>query len=93
MIDFDEAVGVGMDFAERDGGTLVIVTSDHETGGFAVHDGSIADSTVTGSGFTCGDHTAEMVPLLAHGPGSEAFGGILDNTDIGRIMIDYVSRR
>lgn len=93
MFDFDEAVGVGMDFAERDGGTLVIVTSDHETGGFAVHAGSIADSTVTESGFTSGDHTAEMVPLFAFGPGSEAFGGILDNTDIGRIMIEFMRER
>lgn len=93
FIDFDGAVGVGMDFAERDGGTLVIVTSDHETGGFAVHDGSLADGTVTKTAFTCGDHTAEMVPLLAAGPGADALGGILDNTDIGRIMIEYLRRR
>ncbi len=89
-IDFDRAVGVGMDFAERDGGTLVIVTADHETGGFAVHDGSIADSTVTQTGFTCGNHTAEMVPIFVYGPGAAAFGGIIDNTDIGRVMIDLV---
>jgi alkaline phosphatase len=93
MADFDEAIGVGMDFAERDGGTLVIVTSDHETGGFAVHAGSVADSTVAESGFTCGGHTAEMVPLFAFGPGSEVFGGILDNTDIGRIMIEFMRDR
>ncbi len=90
MIDFDEAIGVGMDFAERDGGTLVIVTADHETGGFAVHAGSLADSTVTE---TTGGHTAEMVPLFAYGPGAAALGGVLDNTDIGRIMIDYMSHR
>ena len=35
-LDFDDAVGVGLDFAEHDGNTLVVVTADHETGGFAV---------------------------------------------------------
>lgn len=93
MIDFDDAVGAGIDFAERDGGTLVIVTADHETGGFAVHAGSIADSTVTGSKFTTDGHTAEMVPLFAYGPGAALFGGILDNTDIGRIMIEFMRPR
>ena len=36
MIDFDETVGKALDFAEKDGETLVIVTSDHETGGFTL---------------------------------------------------------
>jgi alkaline phosphatase len=93
MLDFDEAVGVGIDFAERNGQTLVIVTSDHETGGYAVHDGSLTDSMVTESGFTSGGHTAEMVPIFAHGPGAKAFGGILDNTDIGHAMIGFVRDR
>jgi alkaline phosphatase len=90
MLGFDGAVGVGLDFAERDGRTLVLVTADHETGGFAVHDGSVVERTVTESGFTTKGHTACMVPLFAYGPGSSAFGGISDNTDVGRMMIEYV---
>jgi alkaline phosphatase len=89
-VDFDDAVGVGLDFAEKDGETLVIVTSDHECGGFAVHDGSMGEKKVTKSGFTCDEHTASMVPVFAYGPGSKAFGGIIDNTDIGKLMIRYV---
>ena len=34
--DFDKAIGAALDFAMRDGETLVIVTADHETGGFAL---------------------------------------------------------
>ena len=34
MKEFDDAIGKIMDFAQRDGETLVIVTADHETGGF-----------------------------------------------------------
>lgn len=34
--DFDKAIGAALDFAEQDGQTLVVVTADHETGGFAL---------------------------------------------------------
>ena len=86
-IDFDNAVGVVLDFAERDGDTLVIVTADHETGGFALLDGSVEDQSITNTAFATKSHTATMVPLFAYGPGSEAFGGIHDNTDLGRLII------
>jgi alkaline phosphatase len=36
MKEFDEAVRVARDFAERDGNTLVIVTADHECAGFNI---------------------------------------------------------
>ncbi len=92
MADFDEAVGVVMDFAETDGRTLVVVTADHETGAYSVLDGSLERNLVTRPDFGSGDHSATMVPLLAYGPGSAAFGGMQDNTDLGRTVIWYVSR-
>ena len=92
MRDFDAAVGAGLDFAEQDGDTLVVVTSDHETGGFSILGGSVADNTVTNTAFTTGGHSAAMVPVLAYGPGAEAFGGIQDNTDVGRQIIDYIGK-
>ncbi|MBU8920291.1 MAG: alkaline phosphatase [Bacteroidales bacterium] len=90
MKDFDEAVGVALDYSRADGETLVIVTADHETGGFAVHDGSVADSTVTEWGWTTGSHTASMVPLFADGPLAEDFSGIYENTRIGKLLIGLV---
>jgi alkaline phosphatase len=36
MKDFDDAVAAAVDFAKRDGHTLVIVTADHECAGFAI---------------------------------------------------------
>lgn len=92
MADFDEAVGVVMDFAETNGRTLVIVTADHETGAYSVLDGSLEQHRVTRPDFGSGDHSAAMVPVLAYGPGSAAFGGMQDNTDLGRTLIEYVSR-
>jgi alkaline phosphatase len=91
MLDFDAAVGVALDFAEKDGTTLVVVSSDHETGAYAVIDGSLDDHEVTIPRFCSDSHTASMVPLLATGPGSEAFGGIRDNTYVGTTMIHYIA--
>jgi alkaline phosphatase len=89
-VDFDDAVGAGLDFAEKNGETLVIITADHETGGFAVLGGSVENQTVDKTGFVHGDHTAAMVPVFATGPGSAAFSGVIDNTDIGKTMIRYI---
>ena len=93
MIDFDGAVGTGMDFARQSRNTLIIVTADHETGGFAVLGGSIVNKQVTASGFTTTDHTATMVPVFAYGPGSAAFSGIQDNARIGQILIDLLLKQ
>lgn len=93
LIDFDQAVGIGLDFAEENGSTLVIATSDHETGGYALHDGSVEEKKITEREFTCDDHTAAMVPIFSFGPGSYQFGGIHDNTFVGNKMIEYVKMR
>ena len=91
-IDFDEAVGAGFDFAKKNQRTLILVTADHETGGFAIHDGSCSGKKVSKTGFTSRNHTATMVPLFAYGPGEENFGGILDNTTVGKKMIQFVKK-
>ncbi len=78
--EFDEAIGICYEYAKRMGNTLVVVTADHETGGFAINPGSkMNDLNI---GFTTGDHTAVMIPVFAYGPGSEQFGGIYENTAI-----------
>ncbi len=80
MHDFDKAIGNVLEFAKKDGETLVIVTADHETGGYAINKGSTRDSLVTA--FTTDYHTADLIPVFAYGPGSEAFSGIYENTAI-----------
>lgn len=84
MLDFDEAVGAALDFAESNKETLVIITADHETGGFAINPGSTMDSMITE--FTSRYHTASMVPVFAYGPGAELFSGVYDNTEIYHLM-------
>jgi alkaline phosphatase len=80
MNEFQHVIKKVLDWAKKDGETLVIVTADHETGGFAIQQGSIPDSLVTG--FTSTYHTATMIPVFAFGPGAEQFAGIYDNTAI-----------
>ncbi|MFC1502320.1 alkaline phosphatase [bacterium] len=91
-IDFDNAVGIGLDYAEKEGNTLVIVTADHETGGYAVENGSIEKRKISEADFTTGSHTGSMVPLFGYGPGSSRFGGIHDNTFVGKMLIEMVRR-
>lgn len=81
MIDFDNAIGEVLDFARKDGNTLVIITADHETGGFSVNGGDMKKGTVEGK-FTTGSHTGVMIPVFAYGPGAEKFSGIYENTAI-----------
>lgn len=90
LIDFDDAIGKALDYAEKEGNTLVIVTSDHETGGFTLsakkkkkEDGSeYSDYSEVGMTFSNGGHSAALIPVFAFGPGSESFTGIYDNNDI-----------
>jgi alkaline phosphatase len=81
MIDFDIAVGKVLDFAKKDGNTLVIITADHETGGYAIVDGKLDGDSLVGA-FTTPHHTPDMVPVFAYGPGAEKFSGIYENTAI-----------
>ena len=80
MIDFDNTIGAVLDFAEKDGNTLVVITADHETGGFAIQKGSKLNDLKTE--FTSDYHTADLIPVFAFGPGEEDFNGIYENTEL-----------
>jgi alkaline phosphatase len=79
MLDFDRAVGKALEFAAKDGKTLVVVTADHETGGLTLVDGDMSAGKITGR-FSTSGHTGLMVPVFAYGPGAEVFRGIDENT-------------
>jgi alkaline phosphatase len=89
VLDFDQAVGAALDFAKKDGHTLVVITADHETGGVTIVGGNANNHTVK-LNFSSKAHTAVMVPVFAFGPGAEKFGGIYENTDfIGKFLESY----
>ncbi len=45
---------------------------------------------ITGTGWTSSGHTAVDVPIFARGPHAEQFRGYMDNTDIGKRLIEIV---
>lgn len=81
MNDFDKAVGLALNFAIQNENTLVILTSDHECGGFSLLNGNLNNHSVEGS-FATDAHTAALVTVFAFGPQSQLFSGIYDNTNI-----------
>ncbi len=85
VLELDAALRKALDFAERDGQTLIVVTADHDTGGLAVQNPDDKNPFFKPQ-WTGGGHTGNMVCLYAFGPGSTLFSGTHDNKDIPRIF-------
>jgi len=81
LLDFDRVVGKVLNFAEKNGNTLVIITADHETGGMGLNGGDIEKGKINAK-YTTSDHSGVMVPVFAFGPGSDNFRGIYENTEL-----------
>ena len=82
MKDFDNAVKAALEYAEKDGETLVVLTADHETGGMTMMTSS-DDAQKLRVEWVTDYHTGVPVALMAYGPHAIEFSGWNDNTDIG----------
>lgn len=80
MKDFEITITKMVEFAKKDGETLLIVTGDHDAGGASINEGSAMKKLNVQ--FTTNGHTGTMIPIFAYGPGAELFRGIYDNTEI-----------
>ena len=83
LFDFDKCIGKVLEFAEKDGHTLVIVTADHGTGGLTLVGGSLEDRSVKVHFSTKGHHGI-VVPVFAYGPHAEDFVGVYENSELSR---------
>ena len=86
-----------MDFAEKNGNTLVVVTADHETGGLALasytdEETGASDYSKIGPAFATGGHSATLIPVFAYGPGAEEFKGIYQNTELFHKMAEAAKK-
>jgi len=86
MLDFDQTVGRALDFAKKDGNTLVVITADHETGGMTILDGKFGSEKMN-SLFSTKNHSGVPVPVFAYGPGAENFSGFMENTSFKNKLI------
>ncbi|MDF1575611.1 MAG: alkaline phosphatase [Bacteroidales bacterium] len=93
--DFESTVGIVMDYAQENGETLVIVTADHETGGFTLgaagnNSQGTSDYSVIEPTFASTNHSAALVPVFAYGPGAENFIGVYENTEIYHKLVELM---
>ena len=56
MLEFDKSIKIALDYAKKNGNTLVVVTADHETGAITANEKGEYE-------FTSGSHSAADVPL------------------------------
>ena len=89
LLDFDRTIGDVLQWAAADGHTLVVVTADHNTGALTLQDGNLVEGTI-GVAFGSESHNGIAVPFYAWGPGSDAFTGIRENDEWGRIIASFV---
>lgn len=87
-MDLDRAIGKALDFAERDGQTLVLVVGSPEASGMSLVGGNMAEGTVEAKWSMPGmaNHSGTQVPMFAYGPGADQFMGVLENTEVFAAM-------
>lgn len=131
-LEFDRSIQAGLDLTNDAAETLIVVTADHETGGFAINGYAPIDiggdamfsepagiggddivTFATGPGgnrkpeenkahddstyrqpavvtLSSATHTGVDVACYSAGPGSGNFAGTLNNTDIGKNLIELL---
>ena len=89
LLDFDRTIGDVLKWAAADGHTLVVVTADHATGCLTLQDGDLEKGEI-GVYFASESHNGIAVPVYAWGPGSDAFTGIKENDEWGRLIASFV---
>jgi alkaline phosphatase len=103
----DEAIQKALDFARKDGNTLVIVTADHAhssqivdgstpglTAKLATKEGSqmiVSYGTAEAGGSQ--QHTGSQVRVAGYGPGAGNLVGLIDQTDLHFLIGNTVARK
>ncbi len=72
---FDKTIETVLEYAKKDGETLVVITADHETGAITYNQGSY--------NYTSGSHSAANVPVFVYGSDEIIYNGeTLNNYEI-----------
>ena len=92
LFDFDKTLGIVLEWAARDGETLVVVTADHATGGLTLLQGSLEEHLVKVH-FSTKGHNGIYVPVFAFGPRAEEFVGMHENAEVGAIIRKIIQEK
>jgi alkaline phosphatase len=85
MKSIEHALNIVLDFAAKDEDTIVVFTSDHETGGLVL-DRKNSENQEIQATWAAENHSGSVVPIMAFGPGSEHFSGTLTNQGVGQLL-------
>jgi len=86
VTELEKSLGICLDFAEKNPNTLIVVTADHETGGLTLTGGEEGGKQTIQASWSTKGHSGTPVPFYAKGPSSELFHGVIDNTDIAKLI-------
>lgn len=89
ILDFDRTVGAVLEWAAKDGETLVIVTADHSTGAMTLLGGNVEGQSVAVNYANTG-HNGVALPVYAWGPGAEKFVGIYENAELSQMIKEII---
>ena len=89
ILDFDRTVGAVLEWAAKDGETLVIVTADHSTGAMTLLAGNVEGQSVAVNYANTG-HNGVAIPVYAWGPGAEKFVGIYENAELSQMIKEII---
>ena len=71
----------------------MIITADHETGGFAISGSGgrkYKRGDIVDHGWISSGHTAEDILIWSQGPGNQYLGRGVNNTDLYRVMLEVL---
>ena len=91
--DFDQTIGYAIDYVNKNKDTLLVITTDHATGGLVIHsqDDKNEEKKILYSWATK-KHNITNVGVYAYGPGAHLFSGTMDNTDIYKKMLEALNK-
>lgn len=84
-IEFSKAVQTVYERVSDNDDTIILVTADHETGGLRVHKNN-GKGEIPDVSWSTGGHTVSNVPLYGWGKNSERIEGVMNNTDLIKII-------
>ena len=90
-IEFAKTIEETLKWANGRKDTLIIVTSDHETGGLQVVDTEGVKDEFPQVEWATGGHTGTNVPVYAWGFAADQFIGVMDNTDFYLMITDPIT--
>jgi hypothetical protein len=92
-VEFHETVKAVLAWAAGRDDTLIVVGTDHETGGLELHETQPMAGGIPEHSYATSGHTDAEVRFFATGVGAARLGGHIDNTDVFPILAGFHATR